>query len=116
VGAGDAAQLAVLMVRNNPAGRAFHVVGVVDDDLDLLGTSLHGVPVLGVCERIPQIARERGIDTILFAIHNIEDRRRDASEAKRLDGMGGTGADRIDGMARSTAPAPSPASSGWRSR
>ena len=76
VGAGDAAQLTILLVRNNPAGRAFHVVGVVDDEPNLLGTLLHRVPVLGVCDRIPEIVREKNIGTIVFAIHRIEDHRR----------------------------------------
>ncbi len=76
VGAGDAAQLTILLVRNNPAGRAFHVVGVVDDDPNLLGTLLHRVPVLGVCDRIPEIVREKDIGTIVFAIHRIENHRR----------------------------------------
>lgn len=76
VGAGDSAQLTILLLRNNPAGRAFHVVGVVDDNLDLLGTSLHRVPVLGVCDRIPEIVRENNVGTIVFAIHSIDDSRR----------------------------------------
>ena len=76
VGAGDAAQLTILLVRNNPAGRAFHVVGVVDDEPNLLGTLLHRVPVLGVCDRIPEIVRKKDIGTIVFAIHSIEDHRR----------------------------------------
>lgn len=76
VGAGDAAQLTILLLRNNPGGRAFHVVGVVDDDPNLLGTLLHRVPVLGFCDRIPEIVREKDVGTIVFAIHNIEDHRR----------------------------------------
>ena len=77
VGAGDAGQLTISLLRNNPAGRAFHVVGVVDDDLDLLGTLVHRVPVLGDCERIPEIVREKDIGTIVFAIHSIEGHLRD---------------------------------------
>ena len=76
VGAGDAAQLTILLVHNNPAGRGFHIVGVVDDDPNLLGTLLHRAPVLGVCDRIPEIVREKDIGTIVFAIHSIEDHRR----------------------------------------
>ena len=77
VGAGDAGQLTISLLRNNPAGRAFHVIGVVDDDLDLLGTLVHRVPVLGDCERIPEIVREKDVGTIVFAIHSIEGHLRD---------------------------------------
>ena len=77
VGAGDAGQLTILLLRNNPAGRAFHVVGIVDDDPDLLGALLHRVRVLDVCERIPEIVREKDVGTIVFAIHTVDDARRD---------------------------------------
>ena len=72
VGAGDAGQLTISLLRNNPAGRAFHVVGVVDDDMHLLGVLVHRVPVLGHCNRIPEIARDNDIGTIVFAIHNVD--------------------------------------------
>ena len=75
-GAGDAGQLAVLLLRNNPAGRALQVVGIVDDDIDLLGTLVHRVPVLGICDQIPDIVLKNDIGTIVFAIHNIEKERR----------------------------------------
>jgi len=76
VGAGAAGQLTIWLLRNNPAGRAFYVVGVVDDDLNLLGTLVHRVPVLGVCDHIPEIVREKDVGTIIFAMHNIEENRR----------------------------------------
>lgn len=77
VGAGDAGQHTISLMQNNPSGRSFHVVGVVDDDLGLIGTLVHGVPVLGDCERIPEIVREKKIHTIVFAIHSIEESLRD---------------------------------------
>ena len=76
VGAGDAGQLTILLLRNNPSGQVFHVVGVVDDDLSLLGTLLHRVPVLGVCDQIPEIVRDKDVGTIVFAINSIDDSRR----------------------------------------
>ena len=76
VGAGDAAQLTILLLLNNSAGRPFHVVGIVDDDLNLLGSLLHRVPVLGVCDQISEIVREKNVGTIVFAIHSIDDSRR----------------------------------------
>ncbi len=76
VGAGDAGQLTLLLLHSNPSGGMFHVVGVVDDDLSLLGSLLHRVPVLGVCDQIPEIVREKNVGTIVFAIHSIDDSRR----------------------------------------
>ena len=77
VGAGFAGQLTISLLRNNPAGRAFYVVGVMDDDLDLLGNLVHRAPVLGACEQIPQIVRTHDVGTIIFAIHSIEESLRD---------------------------------------
>lgn len=77
VGAGEAAQLFIWLLRNNPVGQAFHVIGVVDDDLDMLGTKVHRAPVLGLCDHIPDIVRENDVSTILFAIHNIDRHRRE---------------------------------------
>lgn len=76
VGAGDAGQLTAWLLRYNPAGRAFHLVGIVDDDLDKLGTIIHRVPVLGVCDRMGEIVHEKAVTTIIFAIHSIEEDRR----------------------------------------
>lgn len=76
VGAGDAGQITIWLLRNNPAGQAFHVAGVVDDDVDLLGTLVHRAPVLGICDRIPEIVREHDIGTVVFAIHSIDESRR----------------------------------------
>jgi len=76
VGAGEAGQLTLWLLQNSPSSKAFHIVGVVDDDLNKLGTSVHQVPVLGMCDRIPQIVKEHDIGMILFAIHSIDWERR----------------------------------------
>lgn len=76
VGAGHAAQLTISLLRDNPSGRLFNIVGIVDDSLDLLGTLLHRVPILGVCDQIQEIARQHEVGTIVFAIHNIDESRR----------------------------------------
>ena len=77
VGAGHAAQLTISLLRNNPSGRLFNVVGIVDDSLGLLGTLLHRVPVLGICDQIQEIVRQNEVGTIIFAIHNIDESRRE---------------------------------------
>jgi len=76
VGAGEAGQLTLWLLQNSPSARAFYVVGVVDDDLNKLGSLVHRVPVLGLCERIPQLVEEHDVGMILFAIHSIHWQRR----------------------------------------
>jgi len=76
VGAGEAGQLTIWLLRNSPKGRAFHIIGVVDDDLEKLGTLVHRTPVLGLCNRIPEIVEAEDIGTIIFAIHTIDSERR----------------------------------------
>ncbi len=76
VGAGQASQLTLWLLQNSPSARAFQVVGVVDDDLSKLGSLVHRVPVLGLCDRIPEIVKQYDIGIILFAIHSIHWERR----------------------------------------
>jgi len=76
VGAGEAGQLTLWLLQNSPAAQAFNVVGVVDDDLEKLGTLVHRAPVLGMVERIPEIVEKGDIGLIVFAIHSIDVQRR----------------------------------------
>lgn len=76
VGAGEAGQLTLWLLKNNPIGHAFEIVGIVDDDLTKLGTLIHQVPILGMCDRIPDIVKKQNVGTIVFAIHTIDQERR----------------------------------------
>jgi lipopolysaccharide/colanic/teichoic acid biosynthesis glycosyltransferase len=78
VGSGEAGQLAIWLLQNSLGARAFHIVGVVDDNLEKIGTLIHRIPVLGRTIRIPEIVAEDDIDLILFAIHTISPQRRHA--------------------------------------
>jgi FlaA1/EpsC-like NDP-sugar epimerase len=78
VGSGEAGQLAIWLLRNSPGARAFHIVGVVDDDLEKIGTLIHRIPVLGRTIRIPELVTEHDIGLILYAIHTISPQRRHA--------------------------------------
>ncbi|MFQ5921933.1 MAG: sugar transferase [Anaerolineales bacterium] len=77
VGCGNAGQLTIKLLLNSAAGQAFQVIGIVDDDLSKLGRLVHRVPVLGLCDRIPEIVDKHGVGTIAFSIHAIEAQRRD---------------------------------------
>lgn len=78
VGSGEAGQVAIWLLQNSLGARAFHIVGVVDDNLEKIGTLIHRIPVLGRTIRIPEIVAEDDIDLILFAIHTISPQRRHA--------------------------------------
>ncbi|MFQ5922059.1 MAG: sugar transferase [Anaerolineales bacterium] len=77
VGCGDAGELTIKLLRNSAAGHAFEVIGIVDDDISKLGRLVHRVPVIGLCDRIPEIVDKQGIGTIAFSIHTIEAKRRE---------------------------------------
>lgn len=51
-------------------------VVVVDDSKGKQGRRMHGVPVRGGCDRIPEIAKRFNVDTIIFCIPSASDERK----------------------------------------
>ena len=76
VGSGETGQLTIRLLQRSQSGAAFHLAGVVDDDLNKLGKSIHGVPIMGLCDSIAEVVSERDIDLIVFAIQDIDAKRR----------------------------------------
>jgi lipopolysaccharide/colanic/teichoic acid biosynthesis glycosyltransferase len=76
IGAGDAGQLTIRRLKQKDVTQSYEIVGIVDDDLTKLGTLVHRVPVVGLCEHVPEIVAQAKIDLILFAIHTINSKRR----------------------------------------
>jgi FlaA1/EpsC-like NDP-sugar epimerase len=68
-GAGRAGEMLARDMLRDPS-RAFCPVGFVDDKLRRQGAEVHGVPILGPTESIPELVRERAIDLILLAAPN----------------------------------------------
>jgi FlaA1/EpsC-like NDP-sugar epimerase/lipopolysaccharide/colanic/teichoic acid biosynthesis glycosyltransferase len=67
VGAGDAGEmLAREIERGNPLD--YELVGFVDDDATLRGHQIHGLPVLGRVEELPEICRKFDVHEVLIAI------------------------------------------------
>jgi len=67
VGAGDAGELIIREIKNNPRV-GYTPIGFVDDDKTKLGRRIHGVPILGTTDDIQKIVAKRNIQEILIAI------------------------------------------------
>ncbi len=70
VGAGHAGVMLLEEIKQNKDFEKV-VIGFVDDDLTLVGRSIHSIPVLGTTAEICQIAYEHEIDTIIIAIPSL---------------------------------------------
>ena len=67
VGAGRAGETLARALLHDPSN-AYRPVGFIDDDPDQKGRDVHGVPVLGHCEQVPEIAVHTGTDVIIIAV------------------------------------------------
>lgn len=67
VGAGNAGE-ALLREMMRRKDTQYEVVGFVDDDPAKQGTEIHGIPVLGSVDQLPQICRKQAVDEIAIAI------------------------------------------------
>lgn len=65
LGAGRAGEALVRELRRE---NRFRPVGFVDDNRQLRGAKVHGVPVVGELERLPEIAREVAAEMVLIAM------------------------------------------------
>lgn len=67
VGAGNAGEALLReMMRRKDA--QYEVIGFVDDDPAKQGSEIHGIPVLGTVEQLPQICKKQDVDEIAIAI------------------------------------------------
>jgi FlaA1/EpsC-like NDP-sugar epimerase len=60
------------MLRSDPRGKIYRVIGFVDDDPRKRGTRLRGINVLGTTRRIPQLVRDHSVSVLIYTIHNID--------------------------------------------
>ncbi len=81
VGAGRAGEMLVRDLLREP-GHAYQPVGFVDDDRSKWGREIHGVRVLGGCDRISELAATHAIETVILAIPSASSR-----EIRRLVGF-----------------------------
>ena len=67
VGAGNAGE-ALLREMHRMTVAEYEVVGFIDDDPAKKGTNIHGIPVLGAVDQLPEVCQERNIEEIAIAI------------------------------------------------
>ena len=70
VGAGEAGAWAINVCKTNTSYG--HVILAVDDDPNKLGQTIHGVPVRGTLEEIPDLCTRYNIHTIIVAIPTLK--------------------------------------------
>jgi UDP-GlcNAc:undecaprenyl-phosphate GlcNAc-1-phosphate transferase len=70
IGAGDAGELILREIRNNPE-LEYQPVGFIDDDRAKAGKRIHGLPVLGSREEILMVSHRQRVDEILIAIPSL---------------------------------------------
>ncbi len=66
IGAGFAAQMVIREVEQ--PGSEFEVIGCVDDDPTKLGIRIHGVPVLGRVDQLPELLPRYSANEVLIAV------------------------------------------------
>jgi FlaA1/EpsC-like NDP-sugar epimerase len=66
IGAGFAAQMVIREIQQ--PGSGFDALGCVDDDLTKLGIRIHGVPVLGRVDQLPELLSRYPADEVLIAV------------------------------------------------
>ena len=72
-GAGRAGEMLVRDLLRDPQ-RSLLPVGFVDDDRRKRGIEIHGIRVMGSCDRIPELVEELGIELILLALPSARSR------------------------------------------
>ncbi len=67
VGAGNAGEALLREILRMPVTQ-YDVVGLIDNDSVKQGTHIHGIPILGTVEQMPEICEERKIEEIAIAM------------------------------------------------
>jgi FlaA1/EpsC-like NDP-sugar epimerase len=71
IGAGEAGQALARQLTDSHYRHRYELVGFVDDNPQKLGLRVHGAPILGDCQAIPQVVAGRTVSLIVIAIHKI---------------------------------------------
>ncbi|WP_297527243.1 polysaccharide biosynthesis protein [Thiohalobacter sp.] len=72
-GAGRAGEMLARDLVRDPEHR-LEPIGFVDDDRRKRGMDIHGMPVLGPCERIPELVADQGVELVILALPSARSR------------------------------------------
>jgi len=67
VGAGNAGEALLREIHRMPVAQ-YEVVGFIDDDPIKKGIDIHGIPLLGTVEQLPEVCEKRNIEEIAIAM------------------------------------------------
>lgn len=73
VGAGNTGEMIVRDLLRQPVPE-FHLAGFLDDDRNKIGTTVHGVEVLGNTKLIKSVIAQYGIEVVIIAIPSLDHR------------------------------------------
>lgn len=75
IGAGQAGEMVIREIKNNPQINK-RVVGIIDDDINKLGRRIHGIKILGTTEEIDHIVESEKVDEIILAMARVSNKRK----------------------------------------
>jgi len=67
IGAGNAGEALLREIHRMPVTQ-YEVIGFVDDELAKRGINIHGIPILGMVEQLPEICEKHNIEEIAIAM------------------------------------------------
>ena len=71
IGSGSSGEMIVREMKSNPES-LYEPVGIIDDDIQKRGLTIHGVPIIGTTDMLPEILEENKPDEILISSTDIQ--------------------------------------------
>lgn len=69
IGAGDEGEMILRTMRDN-IGREYETIGFIDDNAEKKGLTIHGIPILGPVDSLPEMIEQYKPDEILITVSN----------------------------------------------
>ena len=69
IGAGSSGNMVINEIKVNPHMKK-RVIGILDDDLNKVGRTIHNIKILGTTDELERIVKEENIDEIIIAMIN----------------------------------------------
>ena len=71
IGAGEAANFGIRLLKDSPFAPAFNIIGFLDDDPEKIGTRIDGIQVIAQTSSVADVISKYDVGLVLFAINNI---------------------------------------------